>query len=60
MLERYLRTALLGAFARTAGLRVSEGMERWIAGGRALSVRSKIAHRALMTQMFRQVKRHRR
>lgn len=34
--------------------------ERWIAGGRVPSVGSKIARRAVMTQMFHQMKRHRR
>lgn len=58
MLGRYLRTVLLAGPARLAGLRVSEDLERRIAGGRAMSVRSKIAHRAILVQMFRQMKQH--
>ena len=54
---RWFRTALLAGSNHLAGLGLSERVERLLAGGRALSMRSKIAHRAVMAELFRQMKR---
>ena len=58
MFERYVRTALLAGVMQSTELRFTERVERRIAGGRAASVRAKVAHRAAMAMAFRQLKRH--
>ena len=58
MFRRYIRSALLAGTMHSTGLRLAERVERYVAGGRAVSVRGKVAHRAAMAMMFRQLKRH--
>ena len=58
MLGRYVRSGVLAGVVQSAELRVMERLERGVAGGRAASVRAKVAHRAAMAAAFRQLKRH--
>lgn len=56
---RWMRTSLLALATRAAGSRLLQGLERRIAGGRAVAVRSRIAQRAVMAHEFQQLKQRR-
>jgi hypothetical protein len=56
MVEQVFRSMLLAGVASAMGMRAAEKVERRLAGGRAMSVRAHIAHRAFMALLFRRVK----
>ena len=51
-----LRDFLLAAFARALGMRKPLEAEKALTGEKALSVRTHIAHRAMMAQVFHKMK----
>jgi hypothetical protein len=59
MLGRILGSTLLATGIRFIGFDRAVKLEKALAGGRAVTVRSLIARRMLMAQAFRQMKRQR-